>query len=164
MCLRTHMQARKMWRMPRAGRKDDVVGVWSALLRLHAALVPVVDAEVTSATGTALGSYDILLELYAAPNHRLTMTELGNAVVLSRTRVSRVVDELEAAGHVTRVSHPDDRRSSYAQLTDAGIRVFRKVAPVYVRTIRSTLGELLSPEEAATVRSILEGALSRLAP
>jgi len=70
--------------------------------------------------------------------------------------------ELEGAGLVERVRNPNDRRSSYAQLTDAGRTVCRKVAPVYVRAIRATLSEVLLPTEAATLRSSLDGALSRL--
>jgi DNA-binding MarR family transcriptional regulator len=40
----------------------------------------------------------VLLELNAASGRRLRMSELGQRAVLSRTRVSRVVDELAAAG------------------------------------------------------------------
>src|SRR5689334_23212189 len=100
--------AEKTW------RNDDLVRVWSALLRLHAALVPVIDAELTGATGIPLGWYDVMLELYEAPDRRMRMTELGEAAVLSRSRVSRVVDELERHGYLTRSPNPDDRRSSYA--------------------------------------------------
>jgi len=58
------------------------------------ALVPVLDAELTQETGLSIGWYDVLLELSAAPDRRMRMSDLGNAAVLSRTRVSRVVDEL----------------------------------------------------------------------
>ena len=47
-----------------------------------------------------LAWYDVLLELNSAPDRRLRMSDLGERVVLSRTRVSRVVDELERAGLV----------------------------------------------------------------
>lgn len=63
------------------------------------------------------------------------MTELGERVVLSRTRVSRIVDELVAAGLVCRQDNPDDRRSSFALLTDAGLARYRQAAPHYLRAI-----------------------------
>jgi DNA-binding MarR family transcriptional regulator len=143
---------------PSTWRNDDYLSAWSALLRLHAALVPVIDAELTEATRIPLSWYDVLLELNAADGRRLRMSELGEVAVLSRTRVSRVVDELERAGYVSRVPNPDDRRSSFAQLTPAGRSAFRSAAPVYMQSIRSHLGALLSAREAATLRRLLESA------
>jgi DNA-binding MarR family transcriptional regulator len=141
-------------------RDDDYLAAWSALLRLHASLVPVIDAELVEATGMPLGWYDVLLELNAAVGRRLRMTELGAVTVLSRTRVSRVVDELERAGYVSRIANPDDLRSWFAQLTPAGQTAFRKAAPRYMRSIRSHLGALLSAQEAATFRGLLDKALT----
>jgi DNA-binding MarR family transcriptional regulator len=67
---------------------------------------------------------------------------------------------LVAAGLVVRARHPGDGRSSYAQLTDAGVAAYRRAAPVYVRAIRARLGELMAPQEAALVRAVLERVLS----
>jgi Transcriptional regulators len=61
-----------------------------------------------------LSWYDVLLELNAAPDRRLRMSELGQRTVLSRTRVSRVVDELATAGLAERQPDQADGRSSFA--------------------------------------------------
>ena len=109
--------------------------MWAALLRVHAALVPTINDMLMSATGLPLAWYDVLLELNAAPSRRLRMSDLGARVVLSRSRVSRVVDELAGAGLVERQTNPADRRSAYAVLTDAGRRRFRAAAPIYLNEI-----------------------------
>jgi len=140
-------------------RDDDFVGAWSALLRLHAALVPVMDADLERETGIPLGWYDVLLELSVAPDRRLRMSELGDAVVLSRTRVSRVVDELAARGYVTRVANPEDRRSAFAVLTNEGAKAFRRAAPVYLDRIRAHLSARLGSRDARELRRLLERAL-----
>src|SRR5918998_2174846 len=93
---------------------------WAALLRVHAAVVPALDRALQAACGLPLTWYDVLLELNAAPGRRLSMGELGQAAVVSRSRVSRVVDQLAAGGLVVREANPDDRRSAYATITDAG--------------------------------------------
>src|SRR4051794_35957418 len=93
---------------------------WGALLRVHAALVPILDRELQAAHRLSLAWYDVLLELNSAPDRRLRMSELGERVTLSRTRVSRLVDELTAAGLVARQANPDDRRSAFAAMTAAG--------------------------------------------
>src|SRR5689334_14800222 len=107
-------------------RTDLATQAWGALLQVHAALVPVMDRRLRRHTGLPLGWYDVLLELQAAPKRRMTMSRLGERVVLSRTRASRVVDELAAAGLVTREANPEDARSSFAVLTRAGMTEFRR--------------------------------------
>src|ERR1700758_3134492 len=76
---------------------DAVVEAWRGLLVAHSRLVPAVEADRRAAGQVPLSWYDVLLELNAAPGRRLRMNELGQRTVLSRTRVSRVVDELVTA-------------------------------------------------------------------
>jgi hypothetical protein len=62
----------------------------------------------------------------------------GHPQALSRTRVSRLVDELVGAGLVARESNPADRRSAYALLTDLGRSRLRAAAPTYLAASPST--------------------------
>ena len=140
-------------------RKQLAAEVWGSLLQVNAALVPAFDHRLRETTGLPLTWYDVLLELSASESHRLTMGQLGERVVLSRSRVSRVVDEMSRAGLVTRETHPEDARSSYTVLTDAGLARFREAAPVYVTAIderfsRLTVGELKTV--LGVMRSVLE--------
>src|SRR6059058_1447237 len=114
---------------------DDSVAAWGALLKVHAALVPLLDHELQAAHGLPLTWYDVLLELNSAPGRRLTMGQLGEVAVVSRSRVSRVVDELVRAGLVGRESNPGDKRSAHAVLTPAGRDRLRKAAPTYLAGI-----------------------------
>jgi DNA-binding MarR family transcriptional regulator len=136
------------------------VSAWAALLRAHAALVPVLDSELRRAAGLPLSWYDVLLELAVAPGRQLRMSELGERVVLSRTRVSRIVAELVDAGLVRRLDNPDDGRSSYAALTAAGLARYRAAAPHYLKAIEDEFAARLSE---AQLRQ-LTGALTAVAP
>ena len=138
----------------------DTTGAWSALLRVHAALVPVLDAELQAAHGLPITWYDVLLELNAAPGRRMTMGELGAAAVVSRSRVSRVVDDLVTAGLVARAANPDDRRSAYAMISDAGRRRLRAAAPTYLAAIERHFTSRMTAGEARTVATALEKVLS----
>src|SRR5690349_23333880 len=106
---------------------DPAVDAWRGLLVAHSRLVPAVEADLRAAGQVPLSWYDVLLELNAAPERRLRMSELGQRVVLSRTRVSRIVDELAAAGLVERQPDQADGRSSFAVLTPAGRSEERRV-------------------------------------
>ena len=128
---------------------------WGAVLRAHAALVPQMDRLLQDEAGLPLRWYDVLLELSAAPDDRLTMGELADRVVLSRTRVSRVVDELAAAGFVRRDVNDVDRRSAYAVLTAAGREAFTAAAPVYRRAIARSFAAAMDDAELAVVRDAL---------
>jgi DNA-binding MarR family transcriptional regulator len=129
---------------------------WGALLRVHAAVVPMLDKELQAARRLPLAWYDVLLELNSAPGRRLRMGDLGDRVTLSRTRVSRLVDELATAGLVTREANPDDRRSAYAVLTAQGRTALRGAAPVYLGGIRDHFADILSAQELRTITTALD--------
>ena len=136
----------------------DLAETWGALLKVHAALVPRIDHELQETHGLPLTWYDVLLELNPAPKRRLTMGQLGSVAAVSRTRVSRVVDELVRAGLVAREPNPDDGRSAFAALTPAGRAALRKAAPTYVAAVRREFADHLTAREA----EVLAGALSKV--
>jgi DNA-binding MarR family transcriptional regulator len=140
----------------RASRPEDpAVDAWRGLLVAHSRLVPAVEADLRAAGQIALSWYDVLLELNAAPERRLRMSELGQRVVLSRTRVSRIMDELAAAGLAERQPDQADGRSSFAVLTPAGRDALRRAWPVYREAIRRHLAAGLTPEQCRDLAALL---------
>jgi len=133
---------------------DEQVRAWALVLRVHAAVVPRLERDL-AAVGMPLSWYDVLLELNAAPDRRLRMTELGARAVLSRERVSRVVDELERAGLVQRERNPDDGRSLLAVITNEGWARLRAAAPTYLAGIERHFGAHVG-DDAATIATALE--------
>ena len=137
----------------------NLAETWGALLKVHAALVPRLDRELVEAHGLPLTWYDVLLELNNAPGRRLTMGQLGSVAAVSRTRVSRVVDELIRAGLVRREPNPHDGRSAFAILTPAGRAALRKAAPTYVAAVHREFADHLTAHEsealAAALRKVL---------
>lgn len=128
---------------------------WAALLQAHANLVPRLDRDLQQATGLPLSWYDVLLELAAAPDRRLTMSELGERAVLSRTRVSRIVTELEAAGLAHREGNPDDGRSAFAVMTAEGLARYRTAVPRYLEAIEAHFAAGLTDAELDSIATTL---------
>ena len=118
--------------------------------------------RLRASTGLPLAWYDVLLELSAARDGRLTMSQLSERVVLSRSRVSRLVDELIRADLVRREVHPEDARSAYAVITAAGLTRFRHAAPVYVGSIEEEFAGDLTVAELRSLGSALQRVLARL--
>jgi DNA-binding MarR family transcriptional regulator len=137
---------------------EHLAETWGALLKVHAALVPRLDRELQETHGLPLTWYDVLLELNAAPQRRLTMGQLGSVASVSRTRVSRVVDELTRAALVTREPNPDDGRSAFAALTPTGRTALRKAAPTYLAAVQREFDDHLTASE----RTVLARALRKV--
>jgi predicted transcriptional regulator len=71
------------------------------------AKVKELDAELKASHGLPLSSFDVLAQLGQAPDGRLQMFELAEAVHLSRSALTRQVDRLEREGLMER--HIPDR-------------------------------------------------------
>jgi DNA-binding MarR family transcriptional regulator len=95
--------------------------VWRSFLRAHAHLTRVLETELVAAQRLSLASYDVLVQLAEAPGRRLRMTELADAVLLSRSGVTRLVDRLERGGLVARARVDSDGRGVVAVLTQQGL-------------------------------------------
>lgn len=141
--------------MAKTSRRHLAADAWAALLQTHAALVPEIDRSLRAHSGLPLAWYDVLLELAAVDDGRLRMSELGERAVLSRTRISRVVDDLVAAGLVTRERNPDDGRSAFATITAEGRRRFDETAPHYLDQIERRFAEGLTDDELRTIARAL---------
>jgi DNA-binding MarR family transcriptional regulator len=141
-------------------RKHLATSAWGALLQVHAAVVPVLDQKLVAEVGMPLRFYDVLLELAAASERKLRMTDLAERVVLSRTRVSRLVDDMATAGLVVREQNPQDGRSAYAALTDLGLRRYRQAAPSYLAGIEEHFAQRLDDRELKDLAGTLERVLS----
>src|SRR6266571_8783187 len=141
-------------------REDPEVAAWRQLLVAHSRLVPAIERDLQAAGQVSLSWYDVLLELNAAPGRRLRMSELGQRAVLSRTRVSRVVDELAAAGLAERQPDQADGRSSFAVLTPRGREALRRAWPVYRQAIHRQLTARLTAQQCRELARLLEKAIA----
>src|SRR5436190_689166 len=70
----------------------DEADAWFGVLNAQAALVRGVDAELLAAHRLSCSSHEILYRLAHSEEGHLSIGELGAAVVISPSRVSRVVD------------------------------------------------------------------------
>src|SRR5215471_6904505 len=139
-------------------REDPEVAAWRGLLVAHSRLVPAIERDLRASGQVSLSWYDVLLELNAAPDRRLRMSELGERAVLSRTRVSRVVDELAAAGLAERQPDQADGRSSFAALTGDGREALRRAWPVYRQAIHRQLSAHLTTQQCRQLAALLDQA------
>jgi DNA-binding MarR family transcriptional regulator len=112
------------------------LGAWRGMLRVHAALVRELDAELDAIHALPLSSYDVLIYLQSAPGKRLRMAELADSVLLSRSGVTRLVDRLEREGLIVRDTCTSDGRGCFAVLTDEGEEMLARARPTHLAGVR----------------------------
>ena len=98
---------------------------WTRLIRAERGLVEAIEAELRAGDFPPLAWYDVLLELWRRPNHRLRQSELQSELLFAQYNLSRLVDRLEGAGLVRRESCPQDARSRWVVATPGGPRPAR---------------------------------------
>src|SRR5246500_1196961 len=97
---------------------------WIRLLRAHAALTRELDARLEAAHGLSLRDYDVLVQLYYAPDHRMRRVDIARTVILSPSGITRLLEGLERAGLVAKHHCETDARVTWAVLTEQGARKF----------------------------------------
>jgi DNA-binding MarR family transcriptional regulator len=127
---------------------------WSGFLRSHAQIVRALDADLECEHGLPLTSYDVLIQLSLAPDRRLRMFELADAIVLSRSGLSRLVGRLERSGLVERERGDRDHRQVYARLTDPGFEVLAQATPTHVAGVKKRFLECLSDGQTKQLAAI----------
>jgi DNA-binding MarR family transcriptional regulator len=138
------------------------LGAWRGFLRVHAALVKSLDAELASAHDLPLSSYEVLLTLEAAPGRKRRMSELADSVLLSRSGMTRLVDRLERDGLLERDHCTADGRGCFAVLTDKGQSMLDTARPTHLGGVRERFLSQFGEEEltilAAWWERVLPGA------
>lgn len=135
---------------------DPQLDSWRAFLRSHAHVTRQLERELLAEHGMGLAEYDVLFQLVSVPDRQLRMSELADRLLLSRSGATRLVDRLEAAGQVERVSCESDRRGQWATLTPAGVDRLRAAWPTHLRGIRAHFLARIPAGEREHLRRSLE--------
>jgi DNA-binding MarR family transcriptional regulator len=130
---------------------------WQVFFEAHAAVCADIEAELQRRHGLSLRWYDVLLHLHAAPAGRLSMRELGDAVVISKSGLTGVVDRMARAGLVERTPAPDDRRVILVALTPRGSERYRRARADHRAAVADRFLDRLEPADLEAIERALAG-------
>ena len=128
---------------------------WIRFLRAHAAVTRELSARLEAAHGVSLRDYDVLVQLYHAPEHRLRRIDLARTVILSPSGITRLLEGLERAGWVGKHQCASDQRVTYAVLTDTGLAKIEECRATPRGDIEELFGARFSAEERAQLADLL---------
>ena len=131
---------------------------WIRFLRAHAALTRELGARLEAEHGLTMSDFDVLIQLYHAPDHAMRRIDIARQVLLTASGITRLLDGLERCGLVTKRACESDARVSYAVLTDEGLRKVEAARNSHNADIDELFGAALS----ATEREQFAELLSRL--
>jgi DNA-binding MarR family transcriptional regulator len=135
------------------------LGAWRGLLRVHAALVKSLDAQLAAAHDLPLSSYEVLITLEAAPGRKLRMSELADSVLLSRSGMTRLVDRLERDHLLERDHCTADGRGCFAVLTDKGLEAVAEARRTHLSGVRERFLSQFNDEELRALAGFWERVL-----
>ena len=107
------------------GWADSAAGMAGVVSIMRAEQILLAEATtILRPLGLTFARYQVLGMLrWTGP---LTLGKLGDRLWITPATVTSSIDRLEAAGLCRRLSHPDDARSTLAEITAKGGRVFDK--------------------------------------
>ncbi len=129
---------------------------WVRFLRAHSAITSAMDATLREKHGISLREYEILLALGDAPGRRLRRVDLAAKALLTQSGITRLLDPLEKRGLVGRQPSPEDRRVTYATLTEEGRRTLAGAARTHRRDISTLFADHFAADELAKLDDLLE--------
>lgn len=113
-----------------------------------------VEQQLRAEGGISYVQFQLLARL-ANASGPLTMTELADGVVYSRSGLTYQAGLLEKADLITRRPSPDDDRSTLVTITPAGLALFGRVLPGHVEVCRRLLFDPLTGDDVGHLGGIM---------
>lgn len=133
---------------------DEIVTWWGLVIEGYLATQDKLMGEIADRFGLAPASFDILLRLVRSPDHRMPMTRLATEAALSSGGFTKVADRLVAADLICRIPSPDDRRVTFASLTEHGLDVALKARSACAEILRRIVLTPLGDDAAALANAM----------
>jgi DNA-binding MarR family transcriptional regulator len=135
------------------GLDPQQLGAYFALSEAASLLQHHVEQHLRAEGGLSYVQFQLLARLAGA--HQLTMTQLADGVVYSRSGLTYQAGLLEKAGLITRSPSPDDERATLVTITEKGLALFGRILPGHVQVVRSLLLTPLSDDDLRELGDIM---------
>ena len=136
------------------GQADAKFRGWYATMQMALRSLEAIEREVESETGLPMAWFEALAFLHKHEDGRRRMSELAEQSLLSRGGATRLIARMEDAGLVEREVPKEDRRATYAVITEKGHETMERVFPLYAAAIARHFTDAIDEDDAETLRQI----------
>ncbi len=130
--------------------------LWRSLMRLVITLPRALGDDLIRTRGMTANEYTALMHLSEAPKRELGITDLAEAAALSVSRMSRLLDDLQARQLIRKRRSETDGRGNIACLTRQGLAVLRSAYPEHLASVRRLVVDHIDEADKARTARILE--------
>jgi len=110
----------------------------------------------------SMADYEVMAQLSEAPGRRMRMSELAELAMLAKSRLSHRMKVMEKAGWIKREECAEDRRGSWAVMTEKGWRAIVAAAPDHVASVRERFIDQLTPTEQEALTAAFANLTNKL--
>lgn len=128
---------------------------WRSYIIASRRLLDALDADLDG-HDLSMADYEVLAQLSDAPDRRMRMSELAEIAMLSKSRLSHRMKVMEKAGWVRREVCTEDKRGSFAVMTEKGWRAIVKAAPDHVASVRNRFVDNLNVKDQEELAKIFD--------
>lgn len=111
--------------------------------------------------GLSYTKFNALMQLRNAGEHGLSLSELGERMLVSRANITGLVDRMERDDLVVREVDPRDRRVFRAKLTPKSMRLLDSILPLHAEFTREAMSGLTTGEKEQLI-ALLQKLRARL--
>ena len=91
---------------------------------------------------------------------RQPLQQIGNKILLASGSITYVIDKLEKRGYLARISCPNDRRVTYAEITETGNAFMDDLFPQHEQHLHELLDSLTVDEKETVIELVKKLGLS----
>ncbi|MBG0566441.1 MarR family winged helix-turn-helix transcriptional regulator [Actinoplanes aureus] len=132
----------------------EQLATYFALMEAVSLLQHRVEQQLRADGGISYVQFQLLARLVQADGP-LTMTQLADGVVYSRSGLTYQAGLLETAGLITRSTLPEDERATLVTLTEQGAALFGRVLPGHVEVSRVLLFDPLTADDVRHLGEVM---------
>ena len=136
------------------GLDPQELGAYFVLREAVSLLQHQVEQQLHAEGGISYVQFELLARL-ADARTPLTMTELADGVVYSRSGLTYQAGLLEKAGLIARGPSPDDDRATLVTITGTGLALVGRVLPGHVQVVRRMLFDPLTGDDVGHLGDIM---------
>lgn len=137
-----------------AGLEPVQMRTYFAFTEAASMLQYAVGEQLQAEGGISYVQFEVLAKLVDADGP-LTMTELADGMVYSRSGLTHQAGLLENAGLISRRASTEDKRATVVEITGAGRSLVAHVLPGHIRVVRDLLYGALSDQDVRTLGDIM---------
>jgi DNA-binding MarR family transcriptional regulator len=130
------------------------LAVYFALMEAVSLLQHHVEQELRTEGDLSYVQFQLLARL-ADAHGQLTMTQLADSVVYSRSGLTYQAGLLEKAGLIAREPNPHDERGTLVTITKSGLALLRNILPGHIQVVRRLLFDPLSADDLRHLGDIM---------